>query len=509
MESPSSSSSFAVLPLGDRAARAERIATGAQGPGLVYRAALSTAGLRALCASAALVSGLAGLEWRPPSPLVFHPDAAPRYYSALRLYALASSLSQIRAWRARPSDLRWTSGDVPMGGTSVPGLPMLSHSSGRARPVQDVVLAALRDVRAEDGLSALAVVVEAAEPLESALLNTPLAASVCTLGVPSPRVIAPPVPPSSVDLPFASLPTIGSRSVDGTVLPFPLYALLTDQTRGGYSAGLALRMFIESVTAVTQRDWELATFCPVRISVTLREFLNWFYGSYTHWPTRDRWWRLFMAAAEALDRPEVRFPYDFEGNSGLLRVVSLSVIPGVPTLSTIRSRCLCSFPRAPSAGLRSIARSFVRGACGPRFLTACSSALPTTGTVRATPFSAMPTAPGSVRTIRRSTSRFPMRGSFRSATRLRACAGAPCSSAAPRSGSGFSTPPASCVFCPMGAFCRRRPSPHPASLVRRRQRRSRRCSGAGPCYRPLPPVLATRSRALRGSLPPPCRRSGC
>ena len=63
---------------------------------------------------------------------------------------------------------------------------------------------------------------------------------------------------------------------------------------------------------------------------TLREFLNWFYGSYKHWPSRDRWWRLFMAAAEALDRSEVRVPYDFEGKSGLLRVVSLSVIPRGP-----------------------------------------------------------------------------------------------------------------------------------------------------------------------------------
>ena len=143
-------------------------------------------------------------------------------------------------------------------------------------------------------------------------------------------MLSPPVPSTSVDLPFASLPTLGTRIVDGTVLPLPLYALLSGQPRGGYSAGLALRMFIESVTAVMQRDWELATLCPVGISVTLREFLNWFYGSYKHWPSRDRWWRLFMAAAEALDRSEVRVPYDFEGKSGLLRVVSLSVIPRGP-----------------------------------------------------------------------------------------------------------------------------------------------------------------------------------
>ena len=173
-----------------------------------------------------------------------------------------------------------------------------------------------------------------------------------------------------------------------------------------------------------------------------------------------------------------------------------------------------------------IPRSSVPGACVPRFPTACSSGWPTTGTVRATPFVTTPRACGAVPTIRRSTSRSRTRASSRSATRRRACAGALCSSAGPRSGCGSSTRPASCASCPISASCRRRPAPDPASprhsadRVRYRNAfRLRLPATAGPGARRAPepgcspgsplPTLPTRSPALRGSRPLRCRRSGC
>ena len=331
----SSLSSVAELPVVDRNARAERIVRGPRGPALVFHAAVSSVALRALCDSASAICGSVGLPWRPPSPLIFRPDAAPNYSSALRLYALASSLAQIRTSRARATDLRWSCGEVRMGSSTLLDLPVMLQSPGPARPLQDVVVRALRAVRAENDLTALAVVVESAKVFESVARNThpqPLL-PYSLVKVSSPPVVPPaPVvlPDISVDLPCAALPTFGSSCVDGPVLPLPLLALLADRTHPGYSPDLPLRIFVEAVSAVMQRDWELATFFPVKISVTLREFLNWFYGSYDHWPTRQRWWPRFMAAAEALDRSDVRFPFDFEGHSGLLRVVSLSVIPRGP-----------------------------------------------------------------------------------------------------------------------------------------------------------------------------------
>ena len=335
MQRRSSISSLAELPVVDRNARANRIVRGPRGPAVVFHAAVSLLALRGLCESVSTISGSAGVAWRPPSPLVFSVDAAPRSFAALRLYALASSLARIRSLRARPTDLRWTVDEVRIGSATLTDIPVMFQSPGPARPLQDVVVRALRAVPAENDLSALAVVVESARVLESVARNTHrqpllpyrLVSVSSSIVVPAAPALFPDI---TVDLPCAALPTLSSSSVNGPVLPVPLLALLAARSSGGSSSDLPFRIFVEAVSAVMQRDWELATFFPVQISVTLREFLNWFYGSYDHWPTRQRWWRLFMAAAEALDRSDVRFPFEFEGHSGLLRVVGLSVIPRGP-----------------------------------------------------------------------------------------------------------------------------------------------------------------------------------
>ena len=103
-----------------------------------------------------------------------------------------------------------------------------------------------------------------------------------------------------------------------------------------------------------QVDWESASFFPVQNTVTFRDFLGWFYGPYNRWPSRQRYWRCFMAATEALDRPEARFRYDFDGHSGMCRVVSLEPSPGGRTIWTTTSRCRCTCRGVPPAGRRSI-----------------------------------------------------------------------------------------------------------------------------------------------------------
>ena len=320
--------------------RGLRIAHGPTGLATLYRAALSQAAIRALCHQASSVSGGAGAYWPSPKPLVFTPDRAPRYAPATRLYALASALASMRAAGVRPSDTRWGLGTVDLQAQRLSGIPVLQQEGGPAFPAQDVVRRALTDVPAHDGVSALTVVIEAAnlpEPVEcnqhpQPLLPYRLANAVSTPSVP--LSLSGPGPVGVGDLDVSVLPNLLPAGVDTPVLPLPLYNLLTvrqDRRRGGYSADLALRIFVEAVTSIMQQDWESATCFPVSVTITLREFLAWFYGSNrSRWPAPVRYWPRFMAAAEALDRVEARFPYDFGGHSGLRRVVSLGNIPRGP-----------------------------------------------------------------------------------------------------------------------------------------------------------------------------------
>ena len=114
-------------------------------------------------------------------------------------------------------------------------------------------------------------------------------------------------------------------------LPLQLYdlglgAVHAEKTTG---APLALRIFVESVLAVSRQDRRGDG--PVVISMTLRDLLNRLYPGPRRPKPREYWPRL-MKASETLDSTEARIPWhDPEtGRRGLRRVVSLVDIPGGP-----------------------------------------------------------------------------------------------------------------------------------------------------------------------------------
>ena len=114
-------------------------------------------------------------------------------------------------------------------------------------------------------------------------------------------------------------------------LPLQLYDLGLGAVHAEKSTGapLALRIFVESILAVSQQDRRGDG--PVVISMTLRNLLNRLYpGPRTPKP-REYWPRL-MKASETLDSTEARIPwYDPDiGRGGLRRVVSLVDIPRGP-----------------------------------------------------------------------------------------------------------------------------------------------------------------------------------
>ena len=130
------------------------------------------------------------------------------------------------------------------------------------------------------------------------------------------------------------LPGFEHKAHVGPSLPLALYDLGAapgDHTGRSPAANMALRVFVEGVMAVMERNFGLATDRPVSPEgVTLREFLTWFYGDRR--PRPNEYWPVFMRAAEALDRHEARFPWHdpTTGKGGLRRVVTLTDIPRGP-----------------------------------------------------------------------------------------------------------------------------------------------------------------------------------
>ena len=114
-------------------------------------------------------------------------------------------------------------------------------------------------------------------------------------------------------------------------LPLQLYdlGLGTAQSEKTPGAPLALRMFVESILAVSQQDRRGDGL--VTISVTLRDFLRRLYPG-PRKPRPNEYWPRLMKAAEALDSMEARVPWhDPEtGRGGLRRVVSVGDIPRGP-----------------------------------------------------------------------------------------------------------------------------------------------------------------------------------
>ena len=114
-------------------------------------------------------------------------------------------------------------------------------------------------------------------------------------------------------------------------LPLQLYdlglgAAHSEKTTG---APLALRMFVESILAISQEDRRGDG--PVAISIALRDLLDRLYPGPRRPKPREYWPRL-MKASETLDSTEARIPwYDPEtGRRGLRRVVSVGDIPRGP-----------------------------------------------------------------------------------------------------------------------------------------------------------------------------------
>ena len=114
-------------------------------------------------------------------------------------------------------------------------------------------------------------------------------------------------------------------------LPLQLYdlglgAAHSEKTTG---APLPLRMFVESILAVSQQDRRGDG--PVTISVTLRDFLTRLYPG-PRKPRPHEYWPRLVKAVEVLDSVEARVPwYNPEtGHGGLRRVVSVGDIPRGP-----------------------------------------------------------------------------------------------------------------------------------------------------------------------------------
>ena len=114
-------------------------------------------------------------------------------------------------------------------------------------------------------------------------------------------------------------------------LPLQLYDLGLGAVHAEKSTGapLALRIFVESILAVSRQDRRGEG--PVVISMTLRDLLNRLYPGPRRPKPREYWSRL-MKASETLDSTEARIPwYDPDiGRGGLRRVVSLVDIPRGP-----------------------------------------------------------------------------------------------------------------------------------------------------------------------------------
>lgn len=308
--------------------RAWRIADGRAGLRTVYAAAVSRRGVESLRQAAArlVTARMQGLDR----------DRALRARG--RLQAFAVRLEEMVAHGVKASDLGW-SGEL---GTAVEGvLPTRvpgGKGTGGARAAE-VVSRLLGELPAGDGLTALAVVVEGADLPEPVAMNghgSPLLPTSVAL-----------VGPGSLfakqghfavhtrldsGLRISELPVL-ERDIEGPLLPLALYNLLAAPgcRKGGHgSADLALRIYVEGLCSVMQRDWQRSERRPVLVSTTLREFLTWFYLNRR--PRPSEYWPRLMAACAALDREESRVPWRDQdtGQSGLRRVVSLADIPRGP-----------------------------------------------------------------------------------------------------------------------------------------------------------------------------------
>lgn len=256
-----------------------------------------------------------------------------------RLNAFISRLDEMRKAEVKPFDMGWVA-EPTLGGAGMLPTRLAGAGSTGAERAAAVVVRLLSELPACNGLSALAVVVEGVnlpEPVEMNGRDDPLLpTSVAFVGSGSlfaNRGLFAVQTRLDSGLRVGGLPEL-ERDVQGPLLPLPLYNLMaavSGRSKGGAgSADLGLRIFVEALCSVMQRDWRRSEKRPVLVQTTLREFLSWFY--LRRKPRPAEYWPRLMHACSALDREDVRVPWrDPEtGAGGLRRVVSLVDIPRGP-----------------------------------------------------------------------------------------------------------------------------------------------------------------------------------
>ena len=134
-------------------------------------------------------------------------------------------------------------------------------------------------------------------------------------------------------------------------LPLALYDLGLGATSKGRhpEAPLALRLWVESILAVAQRDRRGNG--PVVINITLRNLLAKLYPS-NRTPRPNEYWPRIMSAVEALDRMDARVPWHdpTTGRGGLRRVVSVADIPRGAGALDDRVRIIVDLPPGSENG---------------------------------------------------------------------------------------------------------------------------------------------------------------
>ena len=255
-----------------------------------------------------------------------------------RVEAFMSVLKEMRAGGVGAFDRGWTAAPVSLDKGVLPVRAPGEKGAGGDAACR-VVSRLLGELPVNDGLTALTVVVEAANLPEPVPFNDrldpllPMSPAVVGSGSPLYHAGALAVE-ARLDsgVRMGLLPGL-ETDLKGPMLPIAFYNLLDREPGGARGRGVAelhLRIFVEGLCSVMRSNWRSAECFPVSVSTTLRDFLRWFYLGRT--PRPNEYWPKLMAASAALDRPEARIPWrDPEtGRSGLRRVVSFGDIPTRP-----------------------------------------------------------------------------------------------------------------------------------------------------------------------------------
>ena len=148
----------------------------------------------------------------------------------------------------------------------------------------------------------------------------------------------------------AVLPGFERENIRGPALPLALYDLGVGPSQSpGRGAPLPLRLFVESVLAVSQQDRRSGK--PTDLNISLRELLSRLYpGQRTPRPTE--YWPRIMQAVHALDSDEARIPIldPDTGRHEMRRIVSVGGIPRGAGHLDDNIRIIVDLPRGSEHG---------------------------------------------------------------------------------------------------------------------------------------------------------------